>query len=1124
MRLRIPVTLCALLLAVGAALWWSFRDPPGDGTAPAGDSADASAATQQDAAADKDAPHRRRGARQAWVHTGDGSLVGTLCEYGTDRPLSGLLVRLVGAADGPDRAFETRAAADGTFAFERVPEFDDWRLEVVAQAPLRATRMSGVAVSAYQQSDLGVVYVSTAFAVKGLVVETSGAPLAGASVGIVRARQEDAGLDMLRMLRDIGVEARYVDTAETDAAGHFTLDSLSPGTYDVHVVAPRHQLRIERGVIVTPVTESRELRFELPAGRSASGTVVNSSGEAVAGVRVVAILELSGMEMLSGFDRKHFTTTDEQGAFSFDGLDGGTYHFGAIPDQGAMSIVGNVTVPTETGVKLTLSDAAWLEGRVTDETGAGIRRAEVFVMFEQGDTPVLATNVTDESGAYRLAGLPVGKPQALFVRAEGYAGYPSDPMAMMSGRGGDGLELVAGRNERSFQLSAGATVRGLVVTGDDATPLQGARVRLVSTANVLFGSRSATTGEDGRFEVRGVAPGTTLLSVTRDGYIPAAGEELDPSALGAMWMDDPSSEAEDSGTGPALSITRSGQVVERTVRLDPGAVVRGRVVGVDGKPVAGARVGLADEGLASSVLAMMGAATHVSEGRLSGADGRFELRGARPGASVVIDARAPGYAPAKSASVAIAADGTSEPVEIELRRSCTIEGRVTTEDGKPITDVRVTWTVPGAAAESPDEDESFGFGVPDSEAVTTDADGRYRITVAPEGVLLVTFHHDDYVELPDCEVISTPGQVDRLDVRLDDGMEVKGTVLGPDGRPFAGASVQLQGGEDMDQWRATNSDAAGAFRFGGLSAGSFMLHAQHDGLILVGPGVAAVADGPPVTLRFAKAFEISGTVAFADGSPAVGVSVSASMDDDEDEEEFDESEEETTDERGAFTLRGLRPGNYAVRISMGWDEDSANVRGKTVPGVAAGTVGLSVRVEPGLTIEGSVAHADGSPVEDGWVEAEAIGPDGNPQERGDSDDVSGQISNGKLRVAGLSPGSYRLIVSAGGQSMTVTAEAGARGVHVLLAATGGVRGVIRRADGTPAKNCSVEVEGPNGQAFEFSGKQGDYAAEGLPAGRYTVSVSGIFDGAVWVATRADVEVVAGGVTAGIDLVLRREEE
>jgi hypothetical protein len=67
-------------------------------------------------------------------------------------------------------------------------------------------------------------------------------------------------------------------------------------------------------------------------------------------------------------------------------------------------------------------------------------------------------------------------------------------------------------------------------------------------------------------------------------------------------------------------------------------------------------------------------------------------------------------------------------------------------------------------------------------------------------------------------------------VTHDDGV-VAGAVVGPDGRPVAGATVRLAERTltTLEPRAAVQTDAAGRFRFAGQAAHHFVLEAEHPG-------------------------------------------------------------------------------------------------------------------------------------------------------------------------------------------------------------------------------------------------------------------------------------------------------
>ena len=115
---------------------------------------------------------------------------------------------------GP-RKSETKTASDGSFRIADAANYEDWVLRVDAPAPLEDVEIGGVTVVEGKGTDLGVVYVSPAFAVEGIVVDEAGAPIEGADVRMIRAATGGASMDILRLIRELHIDPPAVDRANS---------------------------------------------------------------------------------------------------------------------------------------------------------------------------------------------------------------------------------------------------------------------------------------------------------------------------------------------------------------------------------------------------------------------------------------------------------------------------------------------------------------------------------------------------------------------------------------------------------------------------------------------------------------------------------------------------------------------------------------------------------------------------------------------------------------------------------------------------------------------------------------------------------------------------------------------
>src|SRR6185295_4940075 len=119
---------------------------------------------------------------------------------------------------------------------------------------------------------------------------------------------------------------------------------------------------------------------------------------------------------------------------------------------------------------------------------------------------------------------------------------------------------------------------------------------------------------------------------------------------------------------------------------------------------------------------------------------------------------------------------------------------------------------------------------------------------------------------------------------------------------------------------------------------------------------------------------------------------------------------------GSFTITGLGAGPYDVHVQA--DEALGNFQPKKTPQVAVGTKDLEIVLDEGLSVSGVVVDEAGKPVAQMAIEVQRISGEshtGAVDEDGDS--MSAWTDGaGKFTVAGLSTGTYRVLVARWGDN------------------------------------------------------------------------------------------------------------
>lgn len=650
----------------------------------------------------------------------------------------------------PDRAISTALTGpDGRYELS-VPEGQHL---VAAKSPDYAAQSRHVEVGpAGAQADFALV---PGGAIEGVVLdERTREPVPGAAVS---ARRERSG--------PLGLAEAGGHHAVAGADGRFRLPGLRPGAYELDASGDGRHARSPAIVGLGVAEQVTGVELLVGAGPVIRGVVIDDGGAPAPGAKVRAIAR---------GERGGEATADDKGAFVLEGLGAGQFRLFAR----GPAVLPAGTTPVEIkdrdvdGIVVRVRQGLTIKGHVEPRQVAEVSFEPDENELGRGPLPGLPRSiVTGPDGAFELS--PVGPGKATLT-----ARCPS-------GDQGDVPVDVAGpTTEVVLRVSPGGSIAGRVVDADGkpvagvgvvGSPVGPAEHARIVNGVVTSGVQALTNGA-GAYELRGLGAGTYRISALERGK-PARVRGEPPQVTLA---------ARERKTGVDLAIDRAD------------GVIRGIVVGPDGKPLADAWVS-AHQDLRAMLEGMMGGdrgpggggaggpggphsggrsrmitveATDDGEGggaaepppALTDAAGRFELRGLARGTYEVI-------AEAQAGKLRGRAAGVTPDANVTIRATglTTLSGTVTGPRGPA-----ALFTV---ELEGP------------TRAQRTFTDGKFELGRVDPGAYVLHVRSSD--GNADAKVEVAPGTPATADITLAANAIVVGSLVDGAGKPLAGVPVTI---------------------------------------------------------------------------------------------------------------------------------------------------------------------------------------------------------------------------------------------------------------------------------------------------------------------------------------------
>ncbi|MCZ6787235.1 MAG: carboxypeptidase-like regulatory domain-containing protein [Planctomycetota bacterium] len=694
----------------------------------------------------------------------------------------------------------------------------------------------------------------------------------------------------------------FVENLPTKSSGMGRQKSaILTATYYVPVMRELGGIKIEDGVI-----DAGDIAMD--KGGVVRGVVRDKlTRKPVEGALVRSMGGLSQMLAILG---GNVSITDKQGKYELYGvpLKASTVmamHPEYLAEMDMMALAGmgrnNAGAPsifpggqTEITKDIEISPGARIKGIVVDTNGdpvSGVRvtakptgsMRSFMVMFTGG----LPKTISAADGTFTLG--PVKQGETISVVASHREYGAPEPVKTTGGVEGP----------IRITLAPPLIITGKVV-GEDGAPIQGVRVTAQRKAkkdpmremNEMFdtgGPRPGVTDQKGEFTIRNAPPGEIILVYSHPGYLERNERVSAPAGK------------------PSFSAPK--------VTLERGPGIDGIIVDESGKPLGGVRVNVWMQG--QSGIETVPSPAAPPQGRryanmTTDSTGRFELYGLIEGKYQFNITYAGLFAEPRDIVT-----GTSD-LRIVMQEAAELRG-VVLGQGRPVADATVR-------AELPDTTRNVGWA-------RTGPDGSFSLDALPPGrSFKLTVQHQQYKKLV-VESASASSSVQEF--HLKRGRVVSGTVVDTLGAPVEGAVVQILAG----QARSAVTDKRGQFEISGLEENDkpITVRLQESAKGFIQESVT-VGDGP-VRLVAVVGESISGVVEGAAGASIAYASIQAL-----DDKGGIAGSTWIQGDGGTFTLKGLRPGTYKIKVQR-WNREPRESTSREIEGIRTGSKDVVIRFE-----------------------------------------------------------------------------------------------------------------------------------------------------------------------------------
>ena len=1056
----------------------------------------------------------------------------------------------------PDGAYRLDGLAAGSYKLSFTSNDSSWLPEWWNDKPTFATADPIELSAGEAMTDVNVVLAPGAI-ISGTVTADGGGPLEFAYVAVQPAN---------------GGQYDWVVSVSTASDGHFTAGPLPAGDYKLKVDSPPglgyltewwNDRTSFASADVIPVASGEVVGGKdvaLAHGAQIGGTVRNSSGDPLSGIRVYAYDAAGGAPTSTAAS----AVTDSAGAYALTPLATGSYKI-EFRDSNGHTYLGEwwdnkptfatadpiaVGAAEEViGKDVVLDRGATIAGTVTGAGGGPLDDVSIHVYPAAEPASSVVRVRTDSSGHYLAGPLLAGSYKLSFSSQPGtpYLGewWNDKPTRTEA----DAITLAGGEaaTGKDAELALGATIAG-TISAEGGAPIQGVSVSAFDAARSANDPWIASTSSDssGNYVLGPLAAGSYKLQFRSYG-LPYLTE----------WWD---GEASFAAADP-IAVAAGDHLTGKDALLVAGATISGTITTPGGIPLQGASVNAYDAA-GSTYAAPVAYASSATDGSYSLTAlpaGSYKLRIQAPSNSDWLSEwfnNAGTFETATSLPVALGQTLSGKDVELSLGSS--IAGTVTAAGGGPLTGIRVSASGTSYASAQTDAGGHYtlrGLGA-----------GSYTLRFEDQQGLYVSEWWNDKVAYPpDTIIVGVAQDLTGYDAALALGGSISGTVTGAGAGGLAGISVSANGSSVNV---SATTDANGHFRAAGLPAGSYKVRFDpppgspyidewwNDKPSSASADLVAVAAGEEHTgidAVLARGATIAGHVTASGGVGLGSVTVTAYRAGGTGGGE-DQVSSGYTNPSGDYVIGSLPAGSYKLefRASNGayvteWYDNEASFADASVVTVQADDTraGINAELAAAAAVSGTVTGAGTGALANIYVVAfsASVPFEQSQWVAGTGTDPSGHY------VLHLPAGSFKLVFWPMGQNwafewwndkgsfesadaITVSAGQTVGGIDAVLAPGATISGTVTAAaGGVPVASAGVyvhPVDDPDATAaITSTGPDGTYSAPGLRAGSYKVEFrpygSGVgrqwWDGKTSFATADTITLAVAEARTGIDAAL-----